>query len=122
MLKGECNQVFDSFNGNRGRIARKSFADDDLDAAHVVCGTPVALLQQLASEGRKLEVLELAISVEIETEADELWPGCIALEWCRARRQQHLVNRDRHADKYSGTYATIRPSMKIRASKTTSWV
>lgn len=121
MLKGERNQVLHSFNWNGGRITRKSFADDDLDAAHVICGTPEALLQQLASEGRKLEVLELAVSVEIKTEADELWPRCVALERCRARRQQQLVNRDHEFNWHLGTYATIRPSMKIRASKTTSW-
>lgn len=53
MLKGECHNVLDSLNGIGLRVSRKAFADDKLDTAKIVRRAPVALLEQLMTEGRK---------------------------------------------------------------------
>jgi hypothetical protein len=65
MLEREGNDVLDALHGNRDRVSRKPFTDDDLDSAQVVGRAPVVLPQKLASEGWELEMLQLAILCEI---------------------------------------------------------
>jgi hypothetical protein len=65
VLKRERHQVLDAFRRDRGRVARKSLAYDDLDAPKVISRTPEALTENLLSKARKLENFELAILGEV---------------------------------------------------------
>lgn len=61
MLKGECNDILDSFDRDGQGVSRETFAYDDLDAAQLVGRAPVVLAKQFATERRKLELFQLAI-------------------------------------------------------------
>jgi hypothetical protein len=43
MLEGECDEVLDALNRDSDRVTRESLADDNLDAAQFIGGTPIVL-------------------------------------------------------------------------------
>jgi hypothetical protein len=61
MLKGECNNILNPFNGNRQRVPRESLANYNFDAAKIISRIPVVLSKKLLSEGWKPKRLEVAI-------------------------------------------------------------
>lgn len=65
MLEGERYNVLDSFDGHGQRVSWKSLANDNLDAANLICWAPVALPKQLATELGELENLEFAVLGEL---------------------------------------------------------
>jgi hypothetical protein len=60
MLKGKRHNVLDPLYRHGERVPREAFADDDLDAANIIAGVPMVLIQQLATEVRKPEALKFA--------------------------------------------------------------
>lgn len=61
MLKGKCDDVLDPLDWVRGRVPGKPFADENLDPSQVITRAPVILEEQLATERRKLQLLELTL-------------------------------------------------------------
>lgn len=55
MLERECHNVLDTLERHRWRIARKAFADDDLDSTDIVARIPVLLIHEVLLERWKLE-------------------------------------------------------------------
>lgn len=61
MLESKSYDILDPFQRVGGGVLRKSLADNNLDTAHIIAGVPVILVKQLASEGGKLQLLQLAL-------------------------------------------------------------
>lgn len=61
MLKCKCDDILNPLDWVRGRVPGKPFADEHLDPSQVVIRAPVVLEEQLATERRKLQLLEFAL-------------------------------------------------------------
>lgn len=61
MLKGECDNILDPLHGQRERVAREAFTDDNLDAAEVVGGMPVILSKKLLTKTWEFQRLEVSV-------------------------------------------------------------
>jgi len=60
MLEGKGDNILDTFDGRCQRIARKAFADQNLDPTSIVTGIPMVLVEELSPKGRKPQGLDLA--------------------------------------------------------------
>jgi hypothetical protein len=54
MLKRESHDIFDTLNRRSERVTGEPLTDDYLDAAEVVAGSPMVLVEKLTTEQRKL--------------------------------------------------------------------
>ena len=61
MLEREGDGILHPLDGNRQRISGKTFADDNLDPADLVCGAPVTLAEKFASKGGEFQGFEVTI-------------------------------------------------------------
>lgn len=61
VLKRKGNNVPDPFNRHREGVTREALTDDNLDAAKIVRGTPVVLLEQLLTKVGEFQGLEIAV-------------------------------------------------------------
>lgn len=64
MLERERNEISNTLKRHGHRVPRKAFRDDELDAAEIISGIPIALCENFLVECRKLQRFELAMLVE----------------------------------------------------------
>lgn len=71
MLERKGYNILDSLERHRQRVARETFADDNLDAANIIRRAPMTLVEQLLPEIWELQRLKLAVLREIYAHASQ---------------------------------------------------